>query len=307
VPEMGMWERGYVGVDFFFVLSGFIIFHATVEKKLSARAFATARLRRVLVPYLPIGLLTALLYWRFPGLMYDARDWSWLTSLTLLPLTPGPALSVAWTLQHEMLFYFLFGLFYFCRLLRVGLAIWLLAIIFGPSGNVPLASINVEFLMGICAAALYRRGVGHWLLLPAAAALLLTWLLLGGHEQQRLMVGLGCALLALGVARLEKQGAIRTPRWLVFMGAASYALYLTHELVLPVVTRLSPPAWPVVFAMNLVACLTAGAGYYWFFERPLLKALKKYREADPNPAASSTPEPLTAGVEARESPPPIQR
>jgi exopolysaccharide production protein ExoZ len=277
VPGLGILERGYVGVDFFFVLSGFIIYHATVEKKRSIRGFATARLRRVLVPYLPIGLLAAVLYARFPGLQYEPRDWSWLTSLTLLPLKPGPALSVAWTLQHEMFFYFVFALLYFSRMLWPGLAIWLAAIVLWPTGGIPLNPINVEFMLGIVVAVIYRRGIGHWLLVPAAAALMALWLLLGGLEQQRLIVGFACAILTLEVALLEQKGAIRTPAWLVFMGAASYALYLTHDLVLPVATRLSPHSWPIIFATDLLACLTVGISYYWFFERPLLKVLRKER------------------------------
>jgi peptidoglycan/LPS O-acetylase OafA/YrhL len=242
---------------------------------------------------LPVGLLAALLYASLPGFAYDTSPWSWLTSVTLLPLRPGPALVVAWTLQHEMLFYFVFCLLYFSGLLWLGLPVWLLAIVFVPSDNIPLASINIEFLMGVYAAVLYRRGIGHWLLLPAAAALLLLWLLLGGLEQQRLIVGFACALLTLECALLERKGAIRAPAWLVFMGAASYGLYLTHELVLPVATGLSPPAWPIIFAINLVACLAAGVGYYWFFERPLLKALRGHRAPGSTRAAPSMPASIT--------------
>src|SRR5438045_1143494 len=79
LPGVGILERGYVGVDFFFVLSGFIIYHATVEKKRSLRGFATARLRRVFLPYFPIGLIAAVVYSSFPHYPYDTSDWSLLT------------------------------------------------------------------------------------------------------------------------------------------------------------------------------------------------------------------------------------
>ena len=31
--------------------------------------------------------------------------WSWAETITLLPISAPPALTVAWTLQHELLFY----------------------------------------------------------------------------------------------------------------------------------------------------------------------------------------------------------
>src|SRR5215213_8938349 len=88
---------GYLGVDFFFVLSGFIIFHSTVGRGRSAADYAWARFRRVYLPYWPIGLAIGLLYVLFPAMSASERSWAWLPTLTLLPVSSMPALSVAWT------------------------------------------------------------------------------------------------------------------------------------------------------------------------------------------------------------------
>ena len=39
-------EYGYLGVDFFFVLSGFIIFHSTAGRDRTIKQYATARFRQ---------------------------------------------------------------------------------------------------------------------------------------------------------------------------------------------------------------------------------------------------------------------
>lgn len=101
VADMGAqpwFEHGYLGVDFFFVLSGFIIAFASHRLALRGgglRDYASARLIRIYVPYLPIGIAMYLLYLLLPGLSEGGRTPSLLTSLTLLPDNHPPALSVA--------------------------------------------------------------------------------------------------------------------------------------------------------------------------------------------------------------------
>src|SRR5689334_3783110 len=103
--HVAFFANGYLGVDFFFVLSGFIIYQSTVGWQRTASDYAVARFRRVYLPYLPIGIGIALLYAMDPSLSEGNRSWSWLPTLTLLPVSSDTALSVAWTLKHEILFY----------------------------------------------------------------------------------------------------------------------------------------------------------------------------------------------------------
>src|SRR5262245_55891859 len=66
IVGQSIFDLGYLGVDFFFVLSGFIIYHSTADRSKTAGDYAVARLKRIYVPYLPIGIAIALLYSLLP-------------------------------------------------------------------------------------------------------------------------------------------------------------------------------------------------------------------------------------------------
>jgi peptidoglycan/LPS O-acetylase OafA/YrhL len=108
---------GKYGVDFFFVLSGFIISYSSYFKIKQPGAFKNYVINRVLriyIPYLPIGIFMLLLYTYIPSFSSVDRSISTITSLTLFP-DGNPALSVAWTLTFEIIFYILFSIMFFSK------------------------------------------------------------------------------------------------------------------------------------------------------------------------------------------------
>ena len=280
-PFHDIFVRGYLGVDFFFVLSGFIIFHTNVGRSETLSDYALKRIRRVFVPYLPVGVGMALLYTLLPSLSAGTREWSWLPTLTLLPVTAEPALAVAWTLKHELVFYALFGLFYFGGLLWLGLATWMAAILLIPSSPIPLASINLEFLMGIAAAVAFRRGwESPWLLVGTAVSFV-AWGWLGGERESSVLVGLGIAFALPVLIGWERKGGLHVPAALIFLGEASYAIYLVHVVPIAAMSRLFA-TWPGIIGAGVLASVAGGIAYYLVIERPLLRALSpkgKHRRA----------------------------
>lgn len=255
---------GYLGVDFFFALSGFIIYHSTVDRGRTLREYFVARFRRVYIPYWPIGIGMALAYTALPTLSAASHTWGWLPSLTLAPVDARPALNVAWTLQHEVLFYVLFGLFYFSGLLWLGLLAWALAII-GGLPHVPFERVNLEFFFGIGAAILYQRREAHWALMILVVPLLLLWVGLGASEGDRVIVGLAFAIWIAPLAQLERDH-FQVPGWLITLGAASYSLYLVHQPLISLVARAAHNSWTIV-VISMVVSVAGGFAYHFIVER----------------------------------------
>ena len=151
-------DLGAYGVDFFFVLSGFIIMHAHRDE--SGRAarighYLFKRFTRIFPAYWPIGLGVLGMYALLPDLSASGgRTFSTLSSVLLLPADQPPALSVAWTLVHELMFYVLFMLWFVSRrAFWGGLLVWVAAIVLAQADG------------GCCEG----KGVGVWVGAPEGA------------------------------------------------------------------------------------------------------------------------------------------
>ncbi|NEO88238.1 MAG: acyltransferase, partial [Spirulina sp. SIO3F2] len=103
---------GWVGVDFFFVLSGFIILYSQWSRFgdrgwQSWRRFIIRRAVRIYPTYWVVmgGVLALLLL--IPGLSGSGTITPWyiVQSILLLPQSEDPILSVAWTLTLILFFY----------------------------------------------------------------------------------------------------------------------------------------------------------------------------------------------------------
>jgi exopolysaccharide production protein ExoZ len=299
-----IFKRGVLGVDFFFVLSGFIILNAHFDDPPTAAALKSYGLKRIIriyVPYLPISIVLIASYILLPDLSRNVREWSWLSSLLLIPSIHPPALAAAWTLVHEMLFYWIFVLYFVSRKIFIGaIFVWSAALLFypivfvqdGQSGE-PLTTallnpINLEFCFGLACA------LGYRLINPQrAAALVITGLCVlliffatfddssinNFGDRSHIIFGLGVALVVLGVTLREKGPRLSVPRILVQLGDASYAIYLIHVPVISVTVRLAPRLplinnWFGALCLLSACAVSAGFAYYWLYERPALAAVR---------------------------------
>lgn len=254
---------GHTGVDFFFVLSGFLmtwLYGDRLGDTRMAGRFLWKRALRVYPPYLVAVVPLIPVYFLMPGLG-DARttDPGYIAaSLLLLPTQGLPLLSVAWTLQFEMFFYLVFaGLIAFPRLFKPLILLWAAAAVsrlFLPDPPFPLSFVTspwiLLFLYGAVAARVARRGVSWPMLWLAAGAALFAGAAVADEFSTlaegltRNGTGLGAALMVIGMVTAERAGRIRVPRWLVYSGDFSYALYLVHTTVLSLGVK-------IIFALGL--------------------------------------------------------
>lgn len=286
--------NGYLGVDFFFVLSGFIIACSATRLSESGGgigAYFQARLARIYVPYLPIGIGIYLLYLLLPGLSEGGRSPGLLTSFTLLPSNAPPALSVAWTLVHEMLFYMIFSVWFVSqRLFWAFMALWAGTIAGMHVGQLEVdrftgyfvSPLNLCFLVGVVLFTVMNRIQPSVMLAKAAAiaGIVIIAVQANSEDPARTWVTLGFALLVIAAASPFGQ-SYRAWRGFLTLGAASYAIYLVHNPVLAVavrVVRATVPEmtpWAGLGVISLVALL-AGLAYWRFYERAALRVTRQW-------------------------------
>lgn len=297
------------GVEIFFVISGFVMFHISRGRRETPgywRTFLENRILRIVPVYwfytlLMVGILVAL-----PSAFDTAHfdPWHLLRSLLFLPgpttETGYPILSLGWTLNLEMYFYVLFAisLALFGRSAVPILSSFLIVLVIAhpwlarlgyPFGFWSLPII-LNFVAGMGLGALRERGVA-WSrmrgLLCVAASLLLFTLLpafgiaqLGDYDK----IPLGAAA-TLFVAPLVFSPDIRdenqTVRSAVVVGDASYTLYLCHPFVLTAVflimarlpAALLGQGWIYVGLSTILAIVAAIVGYF-LIERPVTALLR---------------------------------
>ena len=299
-------EAGHAGVEFFFVLSGFIMAYVhgrDIGHRDRQRHYWFSRISRIYPLYWIILALTALgqaLVGQVePNLQSLA---SILRAVFLLPFADYPPVAVAWTLSHEMLFYILLGLAIavgrpalWLLGLWWGLCLWVLCLkLGGHDPSFPLAFVGapINLLFGLGILAYWALGV----LTPrrALVAVGLGAVIFGfgiandanpALEDVRFFIyGAGAMLLISGAVILERAGWIRVPGWLIFMGNASYATYLGHSLVMmTVVTGLRVSGYAgqvpglVIVCGIVVAGTLGGAALHVICERPLMRVLRRFR------------------------------
>lgn len=300
------WSGGAIGVDIFFVISGFVMAMSTARlsagnqtRSQAAWIFLKRRLLRVAPLYWLYTLLKVALVLTLPSLaLRSSIDAEHLfASLLFIPvISPWglvqPALPVGWTLNVEMLFYVVFAIaiawgaarIKFCFL--VFLMIFLAAQVFPESValNFYGRSLLFEFILGM--------GIAHVYLnyppVPPKTGLLVaitgTMLISGinwGHPVDRFSTWeIGAGLIVLVAVWLEPWIA-RLPlaSRLSFLGDSSYSIYLSHTFVVPfgvlMMKELGFQESLIIIPVICLAVIAAGCLSYVLIESPMTNHLKQ--------------------------------
>lgn len=292
---------GHLGVNLFFMISGFVIF-MTLERTARPLDFVVSRASRLYPAYwAAIALTFVVTHWLgLPGKEVSAG--SAVLNLTMVhsffgvPNVDG----VYWTLEVELLFYAWALLCYRLRLL--GHVHWVLGLLFGLRLCYHLASswfgidlpwiaarlLILPFIAWFGAGVMiYRLSRGSASVRRDLALLCAAVLLVGVTEKPALgLLMVGLALLLYGAAR-GRLGWLDN-RLMVGLGTISYSLYLLHENIGWAIIRqlemraMSPDlaiaiAGIVVLAMACVVTVLV--------ERPVMAWVRqRYRGARPGHA-----------------------
>jgi exopolysaccharide production protein ExoZ len=314
VNHLGANLKLSIGVDVFFVISGFIM--VVSSGSATPAQFLLRRFTRVVPLYWLMTLLVVVGYWLQPAWFRStvvSVEYV-LKSLLFIPfVNPGhggevmPVLVPGWSLNFEMAFYVVFALALLLpfkhRLGAVG-AVFLMLFAFGQSAWAQTLPAEFRFyvdpklfefwlgmVIGSQATALWIRRVPRWGVLSVllgASILLLTpsSFYVSYHPMLDIWVGsvLPAGALVWAVVALEAQGRVPEVKAFQRLGDASYSIYLSHILTLGVV-RMVWVRWGlaeadlphvVVFASVAVAAAVAvGWLVFVFIERPLHHGLKK--------------------------------
>ncbi|AMN43436.1 acyltransferase family protein [Rhodoplanes sp. Z2-YC6860] len=313
-PAVGWFRFGHAGVDFFFVLSGFIIYYVHADDcgwPDRLRSYAYRRIVRIYPIYwaVTIAMVAASFVVSSIAALPAMAPNRLLLSFLLLPQSGVPLVSVAWSLQHEVLFYVLFGIAIANRTAGIlAFAVWacFIAYCIFDKPQTPLLlfigrDFNILFFVGMAAAMIVRTGRISCprVVLAIGAIVFFTGGILenGGLDLRellgRVVYGTGAALMVLGLVEGERSADWKTPKLLLWIGAASYSIYLIHLNVLVVVEKAGGAldlgvALPglVVLSGVVVAAVVAGLICYILLERPLLATLRQW-----NPPRSETSAP----------------
>ena len=301
-------EAGHSGVEFFFVLSGYIIYRMhsmDMGHPDRAHGFYVKRAVRILPLYwlvmVPFGLLMLLV----PSVGADRALtlWDFVRDALLIPRDGAIVVSTAWTLHHEVIFYAMFGLMILNA--RVGIAAFIMwqascvaALLFGllpDDSQAPLGKFfgvhNFGFLVGISIGILAERvnlrahaGVANLAVATAFALMCgMIWSEFRGgkvaHPAAMTLIYLALyAVIMVWLLSLSQRSRPLADRLLGRLGAASYALYICHLAVASIVVKVLvvvgavPHTSPLVaYLLTVCAAVVAALALHMLVEQPLLR------------------------------------
>ena len=314
---------GFAGVDIFFVISGFIMAHTSSNQTglTDSFDFARRRLARIFSGYWPFFVLAIVIFGYFrPEHFADSNllksFFLWPQSLNLV------LLEITWTLSFELYFYLLFSLLILLfsprNRYRIVLLAFLSLLVFNlyrhfvahsfSADNIYYLTFWSQFLTSPFLLEFFAGALVAWWLARKPDGPALIWFIAGTvlflaggwvnewvysglieqgyHVVPRVFVyGFPACMILAGLVRMEKMGMQAPARFSALTGGASYAIYLSHILILTVVWNTglnqhiaSWSGWMIMAAYLLLMMFILGYSvlHFMFLERPLHQLFKRW-------------------------------
>lgn len=289
---------GAIGVDLFFVISGFVIYGSIITKPKTPQIFAINRLARIAPAYWAFTALTAVAVIYMPGSvpLTSFEPLFFIKSLLFIPAqNPSgiglyPLMTVGWTLNYEASFY---AVFFAALFLPAPYRV--LGLIFGVAILQAVASrlhdpisfygntMVWEFIFGVALAILYKRGLVTRIPTIAAALMVLGSIVvitqLGPVSHSPIRSGLPCAVILC--ACLSQEKFFPKHNFIARLGDWSYSTYLCHILIISFAIKINeqytinPALMAVTVILSII--LTSFASYS-FIEMPATRMTKRWQK-----------------------------
>lgn len=289
---------GFLGVDIFFVISGFIIAHTTMSKSRGTRSaliFLWHRLSRIFLGYWPFYALCLYLASHSPAAL---SGYNLIGSFFLLLLPQSSlVLSVSWSLSYELYFYAIFfALFWIpTRIIRKAMPVAFVALITinltcktdtSNSLDFLLSGFLLEFFAGVMiglAANPLKKLKQPGILIACA----ITAIAIGISSEvvslpyRALSYGTAGALLVISAICARNTIRSHLARLANMLGDASYTIYLSHLPLLTIFYASGLRGWFTAkgagypefgLAALVLICLTFSVIFYFLIEKPLYRA-----------------------------------
>lgn len=307
---IGLPTIGVSGVDIFFIISGFVIWYTTANKKINMQLFLEKRIIRVVPLYWLMTLTIVIAGTALPNLFSKTKFGisEIISSLMFIPhYSLGfqgkiwPILVPGWTLNYEMAFYAVFGLLLFfstkkrslillvtfCSLIIIGYFIKTEnAIILTYTNN-----LLIEFVIGVYIAKLFLSNtlkiksalIPFLLLTCGICGLLATNIFSFGENLRGIYYGIPAALIVISCLMIEQQGLISKFKLLHLLGDASYSIYLAHTYSLTIIRifwqkmiHIEPTLLQMFgfIVVSIVISSCAGIAIHLVVEKPLTRYLR---------------------------------
>lgn len=305
----GFWPQSLEGgVDLFFVISGFVIWTAASNHSGSVSDFAYRRFARIVPLYWLVTTAIVIIAFAAPQLLQSIRfDLAHvITSYLFIPYQAPdqhliyPMLVAGWTLNYEMFFYSIFALCLlfpaqnrFCILALILVGLVAAGYFIKPQNTLFRFwsdPIILEFGYGIIIAQLLKR-LPKSRMIPACCLMMavFSWLFFATSDlyaHRAFSLGIPAFFVVLGAVTYETCSGVRYNAFGKLLGDSSYALYLTHGIILSAVLQgwrvAGLEQYPTVLfiAVSLLICVIVGIFTYLLIDKPVQGMLRSRKVLD---------------------------
>lgn len=274
-------KYGWLGVDVFFTLSGFVVCYSLPANYSISKygwVFFVKRLLRIHLPYL-ISLVFSILFYCLSNPTYKINLLDVAYHLFYLQdFLEIPSFNIAyWTLVLEFQFYIFIAFFYQFLVKKWGF-LWVVFLsgftLFFKFEQANLISIFPSFGLGILGYFLYSNKFSKSLLIISICSVAIMGIFGLGYLKIALSAFTLLVILVLDYSNV----------FFGFFSRISYSLYLTHNLLANYVSvyigkllehNLLNSA--IKFSVSFFVAIVTAYVFYFYFEKPFFESSKKFR------------------------------